>query len=143
MKFTGTIKLDNGNLKLVNKAEMLKFALSLNCKEFLFTLEKKRSKRSNQQNKYYWGVVVPLVKQGLIDLGYNVDTESTHDFIKSEFNYKEIVNENTGEVKKIPNTTTQLNKSEFSEMIERIKIFSAEWFGIYIPDAGEQINIKF
>jgi hypothetical protein len=142
LKYTSTIRLDNGVLKLVNKAEMLKFALSLNCKEFIFTLEKKRSKRSNEQNRYYWGVVVPLVKQGLTELGNVVSLESTHDFIKSEFNYKEIINETTGEVKKLPNSTTQLNKTEFSEMIERVKIWSAEWCNIYIPDAGEQITIE-
>ena len=142
MKYIGTIKLDNGQLKLVNKAEMLKFAQSLNCNEFTFTLEKKRNKRSNEQNKYYWGVVVPLVKQGLTELGNLVDLESTHDFIKSEFNYKEIVNKDTGEVKKIPNSTTQLTKSEFSEMIERVKQWSAEWCNIYIPDAGEQTELE-
>ena len=143
MKYTGIIRLDNGVLKLVNKAEMLKFAISLNCKEFTFTLEKKRNKRSNEQNRYYWGVVVPLVKQGLTELGYLVSIESTHDFIKSEFNYKEIVNKDTGEVKKLPNSTTQLTKSEFSEMIERIKQWSAEWCNIYIPDAGEQTIINY
>ena len=143
MKYIGTIKLDNGQLKLVNKAEMLKFAQSLNCNEFTFTLEKKRNKRSNEQNKYYWGVVVPLVKLGLTELGNLVDTESTHDFIKSEFNYKEIVNKDTGEVKKLPNSTTQLTKSEFSEMIERVKQWSAEWCNIYIPDAGEQTIINY
>ena len=143
MKYTGIIRLDNGVLKLVNKAEMLKFAISLNCKEFTFTLEKKRNKRSNEQNRYYWGVVVPLVKQGLTELGYLVSIESTHDFIKSEFNYKEIVNKDTGEVKRLPNTTTQLSKTEFSDMIERIKQWSAEWCGIYIPDTGEQTIINY
>lgn len=142
MKYVGTIKLDNGQLKLVNKAEMLKFAQSLNCNEFTFTLEKKRNKRSNEQNKYYWGVVVPLVKLGLTELGNLVDTESTHDFIKSEFNYKDVVNKDTGEVKKLPNSTTQLTKSEFSEMIERVKQWSAEWCNIYIPDAGEQTELE-
>jgi septal ring factor EnvC (AmiA/AmiB activator) len=122
---------------------MLKFAQSLNCKEFTFTLEKKRSKRSNEQNRYYWGVVVPLVKQGLTELGYIVNIESTHDFIKSEFNYKEIVNQNTGEIKKLPNSTTQLTKTEFSDMIERVKQWASEWCGIYIPDAGEQIIINY
>lgn len=122
---------------------MLKFASSLNCKEFTFTLEKKRSKRSNQQNKYYWCVVVPLVKQGLTELGHLIDLERTHEFIKGEFNYKEIVNEKTGEVKRLPNSTTELTKTEFSDMIEQVKIWSAEWCGIYIPDAGEQTIINY
>jgi hypothetical protein len=42
----------------------------------------------------------------------------------------------------LPNSTTQLNKTEFSEMIERVKIWSAEWCNIYIPDAGEQISFE-
>jgi len=143
MKYQGTIKLDNGVLKLVNKEEMLKFAQSLNCKEFTFTLEKKRIKRSTKQNNYYWGVVVPLVKQGLTEFGYIVNIESTHDFIKLEFNYKEIVNQNTGEIKRLPNSTTQLTKTEFSQMIERVKQWASEWCNIYIPDDGEQIIINY
>lgn len=144
MKYTTSAHIDlQGNLKMSNKDTFIKFAMSLNCKEFNITIEKKRSKRSNEQNRYYWGVVVQLMKQGLNDIGYMVDDEATHDFIKAEFNSKVIVNEGTGESKNIPMTTTNMTKTEFSEMIEKIKIFASEWLGVYIPDPNEQIEIDY
>ena len=89
------------------------------------------------------------VKDIATGLGFSAGAAGTHPFstwrqqlITDHIRYKEIVNETTGEVKKLPNSTTQLNKSEFSEMIERVKIWSAEWCNIYIPDAGEQMTIE-
>jgi len=144
MKYSTSAHIDKlGNLKMSNKETFIKFATSLNCKEFTISIEKRRSKRSNEQNKYYWGVVVSLMMQGLIDIGYVMDEETTHDFIKTEFNYKILVNEETGETKKIPISTSNLTKTEFSEMIEKIKIFASEWLGVYIPDPNEQTVIDY
>ena len=36
-----------------------------------FVTIKKKNNRTNQQNKYWWSGVVPLVRQGLKDAGYN------------------------------------------------------------------------
>jgi hypothetical protein len=104
-------------------------------------IKEKKKKRSNSQNSYLWAVVNQMVCRRLIELGHDVDLEETHDFLKASFNYKEVVNENTGEVFKIPKGTSALSTEEFSEYIERVVRFGAEILGIIIPLPNEQMEI--
>lgn len=143
MKWTGTAYLQDGVLKLRNTQSATKFCQSLNANEFLVTIEKKKSKRSLSQNTYYWSCVVPTVLHGFTELGNNMDLEMVHEFIKSEFNYIEIVNMETAEVKRVPKSTASLSKSEFSDMIDKLNIFCSEWFGFNIPEAGQQTEIVY
>jgi len=97
-------------------------------------------KRSNNQNKYYHGCMVPLVKQGLIDMGWDIrDEDEAHEFIKEKFLRKKIVNKETGEVKEIPGSTAKLTTVQFNELIEDVIRFGAEYLGIQIPYPSEQI----
>jgi hypothetical protein len=100
------------------------------------------SKRSPQQNAYYWTCVIPIIQAGFKDLGHDISKEDTHLFLKSRFNYKEIINTTTGEVMKLPDTTTVLNKSQFADYIESIKQFGAEMLNVYIPEPNEQLTIE-
>jgi hypothetical protein len=104
-------------------------------------IKEKKKKRSNSQNGYLWAVVNQMVCRRLIDLGHDVSIEETHDFLKASFNYKELVNEDTGEVFKIPRGTSELSTKEFSEYIERVVRFGAEILGIIIPLPNEQMEI--
>jgi len=101
----------------------------------------KANKRSNPQNAYYWSVVVSLMKKGFEDLGHDTTLEETHEFLKAKFNFKEIVNQGTGEVNQIPLSTTRLTKSEFSEYIEKIQRFAAEFLNIQIPNPNEVLKL--
>lgn len=143
MKLTGTAILKDDTLVFRNRSEVLRFCKSLNCSEFTYTIEKKKSKRTNPQNAYYHAVVVPFLRDCLVDLGHQMTLESTHEFIKAEFNFKEIVNENTGEVKRVPQSTATLSKSEFSDMIDRANLFVSEWCNCSIPEAGQQTEIDY
>lgn len=104
-------------------------------------IKEKKKKRSNSQNSYYFGVVVTMVCLRLRDLGNDVTIEETHDFLKANFNYKEIVKEETGEILKIPRGTSELSTIEFSEYIERVIRFGAEFLDIQIPLPNEQMEI--
>lgn len=52
-------------------------------KEIEITVQRKRRRRGLAQNNYYWGVIVPVVTAALIDAGYKVGKESTHEFLKA------------------------------------------------------------
>lgn len=104
---------------------------------------KKKSRRSLQQNKYYWSVVVALVHEGFREMGNDVSLEETHEYLKARFNYKEIVNTSVGEVMNVPKSTTELNKEEFGEYIERIQQFAAEYLNVTIPNPGQQVAINY
>jgi hypothetical protein len=101
----------------------------------------KKSKRSLSQNAYYWGAVVKMVQEGLKDLGHDLTLEETHDFLKGRFNAKEIINTDTGEVISVPRSTTELNKTQFGEYIEKIQRFSIEYLGVNIPSPNEQVKM--
>lgn len=136
------------NAKVVSGKIVLEFPFKLknevantfNDMDITLTIEKKKKKRSLSQNAYYFGVVCSLVKNGMNEFGSEYDIEETHEFLKSRFNLKEVVNTNTGEVTKIPFSTTKLNTIEFMTYIERIQRFASEELGIIIPDP-EPINI--
>ena len=102
----------------------------------------KRSTRSSNQNRYYWGIVIPLVMQGLIELGHDVNKQETHEFIKANFNYEEIVNKDTGELFRMTQSTARLNKNDFGVMIEKLKVFASEYLNVYIPEPNEDLTLK-
>lgn len=104
---------------------------------------KKRNKRSLQQNRYYFGVCVKMIQEELTQRGNDVSLQEVHDWLRSKFNYKEIVNYETGEYERVPKSTTELNKEDFGTYIERIQQFAAEFLGINIPDPGEQMMLQY
>ena len=104
------------------------------------TLESKNN-RSLQQNKYYFGSVLPLIKEGLKEIGYREITtvEQTHELMKFMFLKKQIVNENTGEVLETIGSTTKLTTIEFNDYIDRISQFAAEFLGVEILPPNTQV----
>lgn len=100
-------------------------------------------KRSSQQNRFYWGLCVPLVQQGIKHLGTDITKEECHEFLKAKFNSQELVNEETGEFIQIPRSTTALSKEQFCEYISKIQQFSAEFLNIVIPDPSTQLALTY
>jgi len=134
-------KVNKGTLSLTNRPLFNGTIACLRDGDYMMEIKEKKKKRSNSQNSYLWAVVNQMVCRRLIELGHDVDLEETHDFLKASFNYKEVVNENTGEVFKIPKGTSALSTEEFSEYIERVVRFGAEILGIIIPLPNEQMEI--
>jgi hypothetical protein len=80
-----------------------------------------RRVRSLPQNKYYWGVVVDLVHQGLVDAGFNeVKTpEDAHEVMKNQFLHQ--------------GSTVDLTTTQFNEYLDQVAQWAAEYLGISIP----------
>lgn len=110
--------------------------------KFIMKIEDK-NKRSLPQNAYYWSCVVPLVKDGLRDLGYDdvKSEEDAHEVMKHLFLKHQIGNKNTGEVIELTRSTTSLTKEMFNQFLEDVWKWAAEYLGINIPNPGEQITI--
>jgi hypothetical protein len=103
---------------------------------------KPRAKRSSEQNRYYWGVVVHEITVRLRELGNEVTPEMVHEFLKGKFN-KTTVYAKDDEFIEMAQSTTELNKEEFSAYVEQIKRWAADIIGIYIPDPGTQTQMNF
>lgn len=100
-------------------------------------------KRSNQQNRYYFGLVIPLFQKGMQTKGMDVTKEEVHAMLKARFNFSEVVNESDGEFLRVPMSTTRLNKEGFSEYIAKIQQLAAEFLEIVIPDPGVQTTMEY
>lgn len=102
---------------------------------------KKKGKRSSPQNRYYWGIVVEEIKQELFRRGNRFDAEDIHEWLKLKFNPSKVVIEYTGEVLEIGGSTTEMNKEEFMNYIEKIREWAAMNLEITIPDPGQQTEM--
>ena len=109
MKFTGTIK--NGVLKLHDKEGFKRFLKDVDSDVWIDVKPAPKT-RSTQQNAYYRTIVRQIGNH----LGYNED--EMHDVIKHKF---EIT------------STKELDCEEFSELLDRIIRFAAE-YGFIVQD---------
>lgn len=133
------LHIRNGEIE--NKSQVKKLFDQLHDGKWLIEIAQ-ANKRSDQQNRYYFGLVVPLVQNGIRDLGTELTKEETHEFLKAKFNVQEIVNHDTGEAVQVPRSTTILSKEAFSNYISQIQQFAAEFLNIVIPDPGQQLEIE-
>jgi len=135
--------IESGTLKIIHRAKFLEAVKSLRDGRYSLTIERKYRKRSNPQNAFYHAVIIPLVLQGLKDLGFaDFDKDKTHDLIKFKFLKKEIVSEH-GEVIETVGSTAKLTTSEFMELISDITQWAFEYLGVTIPEPGSQTEIMF
>lgn len=136
----GTI--ESGKLKIIHKDRFTEAIKTLKDGRYRLTLEKVYRKRSNPQNAFLWGVVNPLVLEGLKVVGYDLDLDAVHDLLKFKFLKKDIVNED-GEVLETIGSTANLTTSEFMDYLVEVKKWSMEYLNVYIPEPNEQTEISF
>lgn len=96
------------------------------------TVEVARKRRSDEQNKYWWGVVVATFCQRLE--GWS--PEDVHTYLCGEhFGWERI--EGLGKVRLRPiKRSSKLSKGEFAELVAKAQQIGAE-HGIYIADPNE------
>lgn len=142
MKASVNSKVVNGKCA-TNKGSISKAFEQFEGKEITITIERKRRKRSNEQNAYLWCCIYPLIKQGFFETCGEVFTiDEVHEIMKLKFNFIELTNESTGEVITAPKSTTKNTKFEQEQYHEQCRQFAIEWFNIAIPLPNEQIEIK-
>lgn len=90
-----------------------------------------RPQRSNQQNRYFHGVVIPLFAE---HCGYDFD--DMKEALALELLPKEVVDVKTGEVRIVPGHTSDLTTKEFNDLIDRAQRLAAS-MGLDIPSPNE------
>lgn len=98
-----------------------------------YTVEivKSKQKRSLNQNKYYWGVIIDLFAQ---TTGYS--KEESHQELAAMFLGYE------AHGKKFVKSTTKLNTKEFEDYAELCRVWMNENLGIHVPLPNE-VNEEF
>ncbi|MCK4328748.1 hypothetical protein KAX02_02790 [candidate division WOR-3 bacterium] len=93
-------------------------------------IRKTKTKRSNLQNRYYWGVVIPILANYF---GHD-NAEDIHGDLKLKFNP---IQSKINPEQKIGGSTTKLSTIEFfsadDSYIERIVRWAAMEHSVYIP----------
>ncbi len=137
--------VENGNLKRNRK--LIRDAIAtFEGKTITLTIQRHRKQRSSNQNRFYHGIVIPLVQKGLVDATGEVrDHNSIHYNILLPLHapLREIINIETGEVIQERITSSEMGTSEFMDYIVSIQQWAAEFLGIEIPDPNSEIKLEF
>lgn len=91
-------------------------------------VEIRPANRTLRQNAAYWGVWLRAIEDAT-----GIQSKAWHEFFKREFAPVDIF-EIDGKRLEVPETTTDMNKSEFSEYMEHIAKYAAEKLGIELPE---------
>ncbi len=108
------------------------------------TIKRVSAKRSLQQNAYYWYIVV----QEQLDCfkerwGDIFDKTQVHEWNKANIFAEEHVDESTGEIFKIPKSSTASGKMDFEEKMEMIRNYFERVFEWRIPLPNENRQMEF
>jgi hypothetical protein len=143
MKITFNGKIKDGKMTIINRKSFDDYINSLPDKDVLITIEKKIKKRSNHQNAYYYGVVLKIVRQGLIDQGFDNfrNDESVHELLKYRFLKVDESNPDGLFVERIK-STTELSTSQFMDYIAEIQRWASEFLNVYIPEPNEELMLN-
>ena len=126
---TFVIKSEDGGMKFKSDYQrgLFKQRLQqLEGKEFAISIDERKPTRSENQNRFYW-LYIGIISE---ETGYTKD--ELHTLFKGKFLSKEI-KEVMNQKVRITKSTTDLNKSDFSEYIMEIQTFT----GITPPDTQE------
>jgi hypothetical protein len=140
MKIEITTSIVNGLFKR-NRNLVLNAIKSFNDKDVVISFYKPKKNRSNNQNRYYWGLVLPLIQNGLLEATgelRSVDNIHYKILLPLFAPTNEIVNKDTGECITERLTSSDLTTTQFCEYILEIQKWGAEFLGIDIPSPNEE-----
>jgi hypothetical protein len=109
-------------------------------KEIEIIVRKKKKYRSSEQNRYYWGVVIPYILRAFIELGNALQEGNkehiglVHIFLKRRFLESKKVSNANGELIEFDPTTTGLTTFQFMGYLAEIGQWAAEDLHIVIPE---------
>jgi hypothetical protein len=104
------------------------------------TIQKAKKKRSNPQNAYFHGCVVPIVTNAMLDAGIRTSNTETKEMLKRKFLSEDLPFADGQYLERTKNTS-ELSTSEFNDFIAQVQQFAAEWLSVEVPDPNEQLVI--
>jgi hypothetical protein len=103
----------------------------LEGKDCIIDLKEWKGTRSNNQNRYYWGVVLKILGD---ELGYL--PEEMHEAMKYKFLAHKTVSLGREQVI-VGGSTRNLTTSELEDYLSKIKAWAARDMSVVIPDPNE------
>tara|TARA_R110000868_G_scaffold149088_1_gene371329 strand:+ start:359 stop:814 length:456 start_codon:yes stop_codon:yes gene_type:complete len=113
---------------------------SLEGRPVKITIEQRKKLRSQNQNAFYWAVIIPLIVNVFNEYGNNVDAEQVHEFLKDEVGkLSKIIILPNGEKKKISGSTAELGTMGFEDYLTKVRVWAGEVLEIELPFPNENI----
>jgi hypothetical protein len=127
-KFKGTVV--RGLVDLVDKSGYDRYIKTLEGKEIFLTVSQWKNTRSNNQNNYYWGVVVKLLSE---TTGYTL--QEMHEALKLKFLVRPAVVKGV----ELPTmkSTALMNTLEFEDYCKEIREWASADLNCFIPLPNE------
>lgn len=131
----------DGNLQNNVRQLIAKELKVFNDKRVSITIEKIKSIRSCQQNRYLH-LLFTIFKNELNELGNEFTMEEIKELCKSKFSTIDVFNKETGEcIGQRIKGTHEMSKGEMVDFIESVIRWAADMFHIVLPAANEQIDL--
>lgn len=126
------IRIENGVIIFGEREQ--NYILSLKNDEYYLTIKKEYSDRSNNQNRYLWGCVYPIISN---EVGYTND--EVHEICKNMFLKKWVILETKDGFKEVEITksTKDLTTVEFENYLSQIRQWVSIELGIFIALPNE------
>lgn len=137
------VKIKDG--KFANNTALIgKLLEACEGREIQVIFKQKTNKRTNAQNNYYWGVIVPIFRNAMLEeWGELYSKEEVHEFLKFNCNYKEKVNEDTGEIIRVTISTTENTTISQNEFFIRCSNLCKEFFNRDIPPPTQGVSVSY
>ena len=137
-------RIEDGKFK-VNRTLIVEAIKLFNGKNVKVTISKIYKKRTEKQNDFYWYIWIPIFQELIMaEWGEYKTKNEVHEILKTNCNYIEKVNEQTGEVLKISRSTTELSSAEWEfEFKNRVRQFALDFFNTTLPEPNEQLKLKY
>ncbi len=99
-----------------------------------------KPKRSDRQNRYYWGVVMSMIVNHYEDAGSKIDPDALHEDFLHEFSKKTVRKHTvTGKLITVPDRSRNMPKPEFFDYVEKIRAWAMTELNLDIPEPKEII----
>lgn len=124
------------NAHLVPPPQYTRFMKQQEGKQVRATISWNLKKRSQPQNRFYFGPVIQCVREWLNEQGYNFDATETHEFIvRHIWKYTEVTMiDGVPYEKRL--SSTKLSTKDWEDNIEKVRQYGAE-HGFFVPFPNE------
>lgn len=98
-------------------------------------IRKARNPKSKEQRGWLWNHIYPVLLDAMVDAGWEITTiDEVHEFFKKLFASHKVINRFTGEIIEIPDSTAEMDTSEYSAYCEKLREYAWEFLNVEIPD---------
>lgn len=122
-----------GILNFQDKAGFAQHVRGLEGKLVEVIVKKYTVKRSSPQNRYFHGVVLPMITDAM--------GEQNQDYVKDALKWHFLRKTLPGGLETV-RATSELNTEEFTDFIEKCRHLAAEMYGIDIPDPSKYTEVE-